>query len=528
MPASDFRFSATVRACALGACVLAFTGLVAVVGMRFARGGIPSEAGSRVAWLEEEVKGDPSEWKDLAFAYVNAQQYLKVPEAFRKAADFYRQQGDVNAAIQMERSAEKYLAEARIYIEKPTVRKEAEKYYTGAKFEPVYGSYLGAFIENEDMITDRYVDEQGYKRPRVAAWDKAVGVKHAIFFRYLGYGRPFPMKWAEDLRNHKAAGQIAFEPTSLAQVKDDSYLRGFARAAKASGIPIFLRFASEMNGNWTPYHGNPALYIEKWRLVTRVMREEAPNVAMLWNVFETPITKVEEYYPGAEWVDWVGVNVYSVPYFNNNPNQKADWRNAADGVKFVYDKYSAKHPIMVAEYAASHLSSLDNVYRGEMARIKLSQFYASLPRLYPRIKAVCWLSMNAIAHAIPGRQKNNYSLLYDPPKAQRYKEMVSNPYFFNDLVLGQEPAMSPVFFQQLASSAGLSFPMKLSAWARSWENVPEVVWMADGKPVNRMREVGTYGFQLERAGSVGVKVLDSKGKVAAGVTVALGPVTQNP
>ena len=39
---------------------------------------------------------------------------------------------------------------------------------------------------------------------------------------------------------------------------------------------------------------------------------------MLWNVFETPITKVEEYYPGAEWVDWVGVNVYSVPYFGSD------------------------------------------------------------------------------------------------------------------------------------------------------------------------------------------------------------------
>lgn len=499
----------------MGLCLSCLAVLAFVVVDRFVKGGIPSEPEARAKWLESEVSSNPVQWRKLAFAYAAAGDYLKVPAAFRKAAEFYRKLGDVNAAIQMDRSAEKYDADARIYLEKRTERAEAKRYYTGAKFEPIYGCYLGAFIENEDKIVDRYPDEQGYKRPKAAAFDKAVGVKHAIFFRYLGYGRPFPKKWAQDLKRHRAAAQLAFEPESLNQVKDDAYLRGFAKAAKASGIPIFLRFASEMNGNWTPYHGDPAKYIEKWRLVTRVIREEAPNVAMVWCVFETPITQVEQYYPGKEWVDWVAVNVYSVPYFNNDPTQKAEWRNPADGVKFVYDRYSADHPIMVAEYASSHLSSLDNVYRGPMARLKLSQFYTALPRLYPRIKAVCWLSMNAIAHAIPGRQKNNYSLLYDPPKAARYREMVSTPYFLHDLVLGEKPPMSPVFYKEISGQLMLpSGSVKLSAWARSWENAPVVIWRRAGVDT-RLLEVGPYPYSISKPGLVQLVVADSKGKVAA-------------
>ena len=42
--------------------------------------------------------------------------------------------------------------------------------------------------------------------------------------------------------------------------KHDAYIRDWARAAKAFGRPVVVRFAHEMNGNWFPWsignHGN--------------------------------------------------------------------------------------------------------------------------------------------------------------------------------------------------------------------------------------------------------------------------------
>jgi hypothetical protein len=514
------------RRVGVGICIFLFLGLMTVLGRKLAEGPMPSDPAKAAHRLEGLVDERPSKvWEDLAFAYVKAKMYDKAPEAFRKVAEFYRQEGDVNAAIQFEMKAEKFEADAQIYKEVPSELSD-HRFYTGAKFEPVHGCYLGVFIDNEDKLTQRFPETIEWisgsnrkptytkQRPAAAPFDKEVGVKHAIFFLYVGYGVRFPARWAADLKAHNAAAQIAFEPETLDDVQDDEYLRQFARDAKASGIPIFLRFASEMNGNWTPYHGDPAKYIEKWKLVTRVMREEAPNVAMLWCVFETPITKVEQYYPGKEWVDWVGVNVYSVPYFNNDPKQPAFWRNPADGLKFVYDKFSANHPIMIAEYASSHLSSLDNVYRGHDAEVKLSQFYTALPRLYPRVKAVCWLSMNAIVHAIPGRQKNNYSLLYDEGKTRRYREVTNSPWFLHDLTSTEIPS-SPIRYERVSPGATIPFPAKLSAWARAWENEPTIEWMLDGKQAVREQRVGAYEWQPKKPGRIELRVTDSRGVLAA-------------
>src|SRR5690606_9868459 len=112
---------------------------------------------------------------------------------------------------------------------------------------------------------------------------------------------------------------IAFEPNDgLDKVKDDEYLREFADDLAATKAPIFLRYASEMNGDWVKYHGDPELYREKFRLVSKVMKERAPNVAMVWCPFSTPVGSIPDYYPGDEWVDWVGVNIYSVTYLNQN------------------------------------------------------------------------------------------------------------------------------------------------------------------------------------------------------------------
>ena len=55
------------------------------------------------------------------------------------------------------------------------------------------------------------------------------------------------------------------------------------------------------------------------------------------------------------------------------------------------------------------------------------QLYSALPRLYPRVKAVHWLSMNNLKHAMPGRQLNNYSLLDEPAVAAQYARLRKKP-----------------------------------------------------------------------------------------------------
>ncbi len=91
-----------------------------------------------------------------------------------------------------------------------------------------------------------------------------------------------PQEWLDKVKAAKAAPHIALEPNNgLEHVRDDDYLRAIARQMNEIDGPVFLRYASEMNGNWAAYSGDPDLYIEKWKLVHSVMKEEAPNVIMV-------------------------------------------------------------------------------------------------------------------------------------------------------------------------------------------------------------------------------------------------------
>lgn len=115
--------------------------------------------------------------------------------------------------------------------------------------------------------------------------------------------------------------------------KNDSIFRLRARELKAFGKPVFLRYFTAMNKNGDgnrhskdlngimvgvnePARG--ALYIELWRYVRNLfLAEGATNVAWVWSVGDQkdewktgPYPYASVYYPGDDYVDWIGINAY--------------------------------------------------------------------------------------------------------------------------------------------------------------------------------------------------------------------------
>ncbi|TDA69733.1 MAG: hypothetical protein D9V47_04865 [Clostridia bacterium] len=268
----------------------------------------------------------------------------------------------------------------------------------------------------------------------MAEFNRLTGKKHATFFRYVGWGEPFPGEWVEEVAAAGAVPQIAWEPNQgLDMVKDDAYLRGFAREARATGLPIFLRYASEMNGDWTAYSGDPQKYIEKWRLVHDVMEEEAPNVAMVWTVFTMPQQTIPRFYPGDEYVDWVGVNVYNVAYHNDRLDKAAAYEDPLRLLDYVYRTYADTKPIMIAEYGVTHYTVTDGREYVDMAISKLNRMYQGILTYYPRVKAIYYFDVNNVAYAVEHRQINDYSLTSDPRILAAYRDLVADPRFLSSV-----------------------------------------------------------------------------------------------
>ena len=284
-------------------------------------------------------------------------------------------------------------------------------------YEPASGCYIGAYVELDHNAAGE-----------IASFEQLTGKKHATYFKYVGYGQPFPYKWVKDLRARQAVPHIAWEPNEgLSVVKDDEYLHGWAQAAARAGGPIFLRYASEMNGNWMAYSGDADQYIEKWRLVYRIMREEAPNVIMIWAPYATPRATIPLYYPGDEYVDWVGVNLYSVYRTDGDPT-KPPSDDPRDLLRYVYDLFAYRKPIAICEYAATHYCVATKTQVVDFCLENMNKLYAALQSQFPRVRMINWFSVDTERN---GLAENNYSVTDNPQVLQAYSSLIAGDHFLS-------------------------------------------------------------------------------------------------
>lgn len=163
-------------------------------------------------------------------------------------------------------------------------------------------------------------------RGGLARYDKAAGLSQpAVFGVYtngrdgdiataLGYTDALPgtipmLSWGVD-----------FTGGAVVDGSEDTYLRTQADAVASYGKPVFLRLDWEMNGSWYPEWGSltvsSATYVEAWKHIWTLFQQAgATNAAFVWcpNVGDMGGRSWTEWYPGDDYVDWVGLDVYPEP-----------------------------------------------------------------------------------------------------------------------------------------------------------------------------------------------------------------------
>ena len=434
---------------------------------------------------------------------VAARRFPEASQAFLEASRRYAALGDPDAAQILRDDARRYRTDAALYVDDVPPAPQSL-----ARLEPAAGCLLGANVEHEDAAE---------RDP--ARFSRLVGRDHALFFTYRAYGQPFPTEYARRLSRLGCGLQIAWEPRDLRETEDGEYLQRFMEAASRARLPVFLRFASEMNGDWTPYHADPAAYREAFRRVAAVAHSTASNVAMVWCPADSPEKGLGAYWPGDEAVDWVGVNFYSVIYNDGDRGRAAAWRHPEDSLDYVYRHYAGRHPMMVGEWAATHRSVVDNVLRTDFVVDKIGQFYAAVPRLYPRVKAVHWLSLDTARYAQGPRRLNDFTLLADPAVAEAYVQATAEPFY-----LGRVGDVAPSVPRPIASGETLSRRVVLSAYARSYVARPRVLIKVDGRSVIDEAVAGPHRVEVALSAGKHTLVLgvyDGEGRLAGRQALAV-------
>ncbi|MEA2572661.1 MAG: hypothetical protein QOI24_4662 [Acidobacteriota bacterium] len=264
----------------------------------------------------------------------------------------------------------------------------------------LYGAYDGALPDSFNGVTEL---------------ESKTGEPFAIISIYQAWGdRPdetdFPLRAASTIDRLGSIPMITWEPwmkdfdaglrtnlpspaereyASLAAIAHgdyDFYVTRWAASAAQYGKPIFLRFAHEMNDPyrypWGPQNGNrPDDFIAAWKHVHLIFAKmNATNVLWVWSP-HISMPWFEYYYPGDEWVDWIGTGVL-------NYGDTASWSRWWTFHQIIEKAYPAllklHKPIMIGEFGS--------VTSGGDAARWYEQAFRDIHEKYGAIRAVIFFN----------------------------------------------------------------------------------------------------------------------------------------
>ncbi|KAJ3365534.1 hypothetical protein GGF31_008499 [Allomyces arbusculus] len=177
------------------------------------------------------------------------------------------------------------------------------------------------------------------------------------------------LKHAEQVRAAKATFMmLTVEPTPggldmMTDSVNDKIAELLQTINTKYGLPLFVRFAHEMNGIWYSWSQQPDKYKSTWIRFAKAVRAKAPSTTLVWapnaplgypwsgsfgakpgsadyramdtngdgtvNALDDPFLP---YYPGSDWVDWIGVSAFW--YGNTWGNNELPTSEMADNFLF--------------------------------------------------------------------------------------------------------------------------------------------------------------------------------------------------
>lgn len=282
----------------------------------------------------------------------------------------------------------------------------------------------------------------------LAQYAERSGVRPAMAVTFAG----IPMSSTDRANVDAAVEQASTEGTGLlltlepqnglGAVTDDvatdlaSTLDGY----NGRGVPVLVRYAHGMNGSWYPWGQDAEAYVDSFRLVAEHVHTDAPGSAMMWSpsygggypftggasvapagsererALDTDVDgdldsdddAYAPYYPGDEYVDWVGISLYhwgtDWPWGENEVPQAGkfvhqlrgeyhgsdtDERAAPD----FYGRYGEEHgkPVAIGETAAMYAPGAGGADELAVKQAWWRQvLLADLPKQLPQVKLVNW------------------------------------------------------------------------------------------------------------------------------------------
>ncbi|TMM58198.1 glycosyltransferase [Maribacter algarum] len=263
---------------------------------------------------------------------------------------------------------------------------------------------------------------------QISKIQKKTKLNYQIVSMYIPWGDSekslISMEYLQQIKTSSAVPMISWEPwTSDFQISDsipglsdnkkvfyhitegtfDNYIKKMARRIQEFDAPVFLRFAHEFDNPGYPWSltgkNTPEEFIEAWQYVYRIFENmHVENVVWVWNPWKD--NAIAKYYPGDEFVDWIGITLLNYGKLNSDGKWyefKELYHPFHEGLKQLPYK-----PVLLAE--------LGSLKIGGNRKEWFHNAFSSIDSLYPEINAVVFFN-SSFDKNIP-INKHEYSYEY--------------------------------------------------------------------------------------------------------------------
>ena len=288
--------------------------------------------------------------------------------------------------------------------------------YILSMYEPPHGCYLGAFIEEDSLLEGD-----------IGMFERMSGVNHAVYSYKYTLGNAFPARFVlQSLARSKTPLVEIRLPESVDMYTSielyELYVltEDLAMAFGEFNVPMFISFNASEAGL------EKDMSKEFFIMLRKAFAQHAPKCAFVWAInLESAgnVLYMLNYYPGDEWVDWVGINAFS------NITTEGGHSDIFESLDAFYFAFQKRKPIMITELGVSSFSTIDHTYKVAEAALVIQNIYERISIRYPRIKAVIYAGHTR--HF--GRILQSYRIADSNHLLEAYRTAAQSEWFISDI-----------------------------------------------------------------------------------------------
>ena len=427
-------------------------------------------------------------YKQIGLSYAALEDYDNAAKTFNTLYDYASQYGDefYDYAKSAKARADQYTSEIKLYT-------------SGGK-----APYYGAVNEKRNGVLFGLCSNGGTR-------SKLDNESMVLTYQELGQKL---LTYNEGVIRNASAEGLAVEfalncPKEGTDIKNirkmDSYLKEISNLFRQyPNVPIYLRFAAEFN-IWSTLAG-PEEYKAAFRYVSEYFKNRNDNVAIVWspNHVSNWYINLDDYYPGDEYVDWVGISLYAQKYFLGDPNQKEENEIAFKtginsdpviAVKELVEKYGKRKPIMLSESGCGHKLVKRGENTTEFALQRLKEQYSYLPMVYPQIKLIAYFDWYVDAD----KERDDFRLSTNSKLQNEYLKLIKGQRFIQNKYCNN----TDFCYRQINNGTKVENVFDVSCYAHLHNsNVKSVTYYIDGKYAGMSDEI-PYTTMIDASGYTG-------------------------